>query len=519
MLGKFGYREAVQATAHRLRKKAVIPRHIRPYVSYKRNLIDPEAVEKQPAAFHEFLEPLGVVLTDDPLTQLEALEGTKKVSYDMDKFYKLIVAAKNPVTLPSIAPDVRRMFKSKLDALDGTGAKLKLCRATLKDPSRKTYFRQMAAMNFLSETLAQDALQDLLPYLGHDYWRLHKHSQKLAVALVPAGGEATLIALFEKTKDAKAAAGILEVLATANSAAGLKLAKQAMSHEQPIVRQAAVKAAFNIGGDKVFPDVLGHLQQAKTQEDLRGCEQAILSRRDHPPHVGRASKAIIGMLPKSSDTVRPSLYYILGQLADSASIAALKKAGTGDDMNKLKELVFALSYSPSREADKLLLEIANYGPTIAKMVGAQSVRRMVLGPKGYGDITSSEALDFADSMLRLNLNVRMVQYIGHIHEARALNTLMYCLRKGVSSAADSLISAAEGMENLSAADSKIAAKSLQDVIEYIEITQLRGGVAGKDFRKYPKWKTLQARAGMVLLKVHKPEEAPIEGFDPLDLDD
>ena len=144
---------------------------------------------------------------------------------------------------------------------------------------------------------------------------------------------------------------------------------------------------------------------------------------------------------------------------------------------------------------------------------------MVVGPQGYGDITSSEALDFADAMVRLDLDERLITYIGHIHEPRALKTLMYCLRKGVSTAAESLISSAEGMENLSVADGKIAAKSLQDVIEYIEITQLRGGVAGKDFRYYPLWKGLQARAGKVLLKVHKPEQAPIDGFDSLDLDD
>ena len=519
LLAKFSYHEAVQGAGHRARKKAAIPRHIRPHVGFKRNLVVPEAVEKQPGAFHEFIEPLGVVLIDDPLMTVMILEGEKKVKYDLDKYYKLIVAAKKPVKLPSIAPDVRKMFKAKLDALDGTGAKLKLCRATLKDPSRKIYFRQMAAMTYLSDTLAQDALQDLLPYLGHDYWRLHEHSQKLAVALVPAGGDAVLTKLFAKTKDAKSAAGILEVLATAKSAAGLKLAKQAMSHEEPLVRQAAVKAAFAIGGDKLLPDVLAHLKQAKTEEDLRGCEQAILSRRDDASHVGNSSKAIIAMLPKSSDTIRPSLYYILGQLADPESMAALKKVGADDDMKELKKLVFALSYSPTREADRMLIKIATNGPSRAKLVGAQAVRRMVVGPKGYGDVTSSEALDFADAMLRLDLDLRMVKYLGHIHEARAMKTLMYCLRKGISTAANSLITVAEGLKNPSTADSQIAAKALQDVIEYIEVTHLRGGVAGKDYRFYPKWKLLQARAGKVLLKVHKPEEAEIEGFDPLELDD
>jgi hypothetical protein len=231
MLGKFGFREAVQATAHRLRKKAAIPRHILPHLGFKRNLMDPTIVTKQPAAFQEFLEPLGVVLIDNPLTQVETLVKKKKVSLSMGKLYQLIAAEKKPITLPSIAPDVQKMFQAKLDEVDGTGAKLKICRETLKDPSRKTYFSQMAAMNFLSEMLAQDALEDLVPYLGHDYWRLRQHSQELAVTLIPAVGEDKITALFAKTKDVKSAAGILEVLATANSAAGLKLAKEAMSHE------------------------------------------------------------------------------------------------------------------------------------------------------------------------------------------------------------------------------------------------------------------------------------------------
>ena len=35
---------------------------------------------------------------------------------------------------------------------------------------------------------------------------------------------------------------------------------------------------------------------------------------------------------------------------------------------------------------------------------------------------------------------------------------------------------------------------------------------------YLGWKALQARAGKVLLKVHKPDTAPIPTFDPLELD-
>ena len=114
------------------------------------------------------------------------------------------------------------MFQEKLDAADGTGAKLKLCRAELEDPARKNYFRKMAAMDFLVEMLGADALADLLPYLGHDYWRLREHSRKLAAELVTTGGGEPLAELFAPTKDPDAAAGILEVFAASDSDAGLE---------------------------------------------------------------------------------------------------------------------------------------------------------------------------------------------------------------------------------------------------------------------------------------------------------
>ena len=54
----------------------------------------------------------------------------------------------------------------------------------------------------------------------------------------------------------------------------------------------------------------------------------------------------------------------------------------------------------------------------------------------------------------------------------------------------------------------------------MEVTHLRGGPTAhmKKEDKYYVWRALQARAGKVLLKIHKPEEAPIPEFDPLDLD-
>jgi hypothetical protein len=523
MLARFGYREAMQATAHLLRKKAAIPRAIRPFAGFKRPLIDPETVRKHPAAFREFIEPLRIVLTDNPLEAVVCKDKSTNwmpVATDLDELLALIEADKDAATLPSIASDVQQLFQAKLDQAEGTGAKLKLCRDALKDPARKTYFRQMAAMGFLTETLGADALEDLLPYLGHDYWRLREHSRKLAAGLVTGGAASQLADAFTQTKDPKVAAGILAVFAMSKAGTALEIARQAIKHDEPLVRQAAITTSFVLGGEKVLPEILAHLKQAATPQDLLGCEEALLSRRDDPAHSARVRDAVIAMLPQSSSAVRPTLYYLLARIGDPQCIAALGKAGQTKSVAEFEEVVLALSYSPSREADQLLLDFAATDPTSAKVVGEQAVRRMVLGPAGFGDITSAQRLDFAEAMLKLDLNNRLITYLGHIHEARALRALMYCLSKGVEPAADSLVTAAEGMGKLSPTDARIAAQALQNVIEYIEVTRLRGGISAhmdKDDR-YTVWKALQARAGKVLLKVHQPETAPIPGFDPLDLD-
>lgn len=521
LLEKFGYREALLSGAHQLLRKAALPRDLRPGSGFKRPMIDPEAVRKQPAAFRELIAPIQLVLTDDPATRIEYKDaGGVLRTANLDELLRLIEADKTPFNRPSIAEDARRMFQQQLDAAPDAGARLNLCRAELQDPARRNRFTMMAAMDVLAAALGPDALPDLAPYLGHDDWRLRDHSRKLAAEFAAGGGDALLADLFARTGDPSVAAGILDVLAAGKSKTGLAVARSAMKHEKPLVRQAAVKAAFALGGDAVLPEILAHLKQAATSEDLRGCEDALLSRRDDPAHATRVRDALLAMLPDAAATARPALLWVLGQIGDAQSLAALAKLARTDDLSLLAEVVKAISYSPSREADQLLLTIAASGKNSAAIAGAQAARRMVIGPKGYGDVPPAVRMDFADAMLAHVLDRHLIGYLGHIHEARALQTLAACLRKGVESAAASLIGSAEGMEKLSAADAAIATKALQDVIEYIEVTRLRGGMEkhmDKD-DKYVEWKALQARAGKALLKVHKPGADPIPGFDPLELD-
>ncbi|MBL6923160.1 MAG: hypothetical protein ISR39_13425 [Akkermansiaceae bacterium] len=270
----------------------------------------------------------------------------------------------------------------------------------------------------------------------------------------------------------------------------------------------------------MLPEILAHLKQVTTQEDLRGCEQALLSRRDDAAHMTAVRKGVSGMLARASDILRPSLYYLLSQIGDTESIAALEKAAGTDSVAELESIIFALSYSRGRAADDLMLKLAKLDKQTARVVANQSVRRMVVGPEGFGDITNAQRLDFAEPLLKLHLDKRLISFLANVHEARALRTLMYCLEKGVGTAAESLVANAEGMKKLSPADSKIAAKAIRDVIEYMEVSHLRGGPEAHSTVQdnYYGWKALQARAGKVLLKIHKPEAAPIPTFDPLDLE-
>ena len=523
MLGKFGYLEAIQTNAHRIRIKAEIPRRIRAESGFKDPLVHPALVAKYPGIFTDLTDEIKTILIDNPIEEIAVKDESTKwleVKAPLVDVLRTIEASKTPASLPSIADDSRLLFQKELDAAEGTGAKIKLCRAALADPESKHTFRQIAAMDALVELLEAEALEDLIPYLGSDYWRTRDHSRALATKLVKSGAGSALITQFADVKIPDSQAGILVVLATAKHAPGTALAKEALKHESPQVRAEALRTYASLAGTSSIPEILAHLAAATEAADVQGCEDALSTFCDDPATAAILRDAILKTKSATPPDAQATMFYLLARIGDSQSLAALKKLAEKDDARTLADVAAAISYSPSREADKLMLDLAAANPKRAAVIAPHGFRRMVIGPKGYGDITGAQSVDFADAMLKISLEPRIVKLLGSIHEARALTTLMFCLEKGVSSAAESLIANAEGMDKLSPADSKIAAKALQDVIEYIEVTHLRGGIKAhmdKD-DKYTVWKALQARAGKVLLKVHKPETAPVPTFDDLDLD-
>ncbi len=523
MLGKFGYLEGVHTNAYRIGQKAVIPRHIRAASSYKDPMVNPAVVFKQPGIFADYVDELKTILIDSPSEMImikDETTGFVPVTTPLCKVLRAIEANKTPATLPSIADDVRKNFQAELSAVDGAGAKMKLCRDALVDPQSMQTFRQIAAMDALVELSGPEAVNDLLPYLGHEYWRLSDHSRRVVANLVKGMPAAQIAKLFAEATNTSTKTGFLEMLTISGAKGGLDTAKQAMKHESSAVRAAAIETFSTLGGAAVTEDIIKFLKTAESLEECHACEDALLSRIGDAATAGRIRDQLIAMKSGASIMLLDSVYYLLARIGDAKSVEVLRNVAATEDPKEFARVMFALSYSPSREVDKVMLDIATKNAKRAAIVGAYGDRRMVIGPKGYGDISSKDQLDFAEAMLKLTLDPRIIQLLGTIHEARALRALMYCLEKGVGSAASSIVANAEGMDKLSPDDAKIAAETLRRLIEYIEVSHLRGGIKAhmdKD-DKYTEWKALQARAGKCLLKFHKPEAAPIPTFDGLDLD-
>jgi len=162
------------------------------------------------------------------------------------------------------------------------------------------------------------------------------------------------------------------------------------------------------------------------------------------------------------------------------------------------------------------------GKRVRDVVAPLAIHRMV-GRNGVGDVTDRERVWFARGILNMTYNDRIVGFLGRVHTGQAMQLLYDVMKMNPSTSAKSIIASAEGIRHPTKLDSQLAIEVLANVVEYIEVTHLRGGMTAKvkDWResgKYMAWKSLQARAGQALLTFHKPKEDAIPTFDDIDLD-
>lgn len=527
LLSKYGYREAIEAGANYLRKKTDLPRHIRPFVTYKRALVNVDLIKANPGACRELLPSLNLWLADDPLAAIKEKKGETVVVTRVQDLISMIEDAKQAEQLPSLAADAERYFATTLEEASGFREKQELCRDALSNLNRKNYFQKIAALDYLVETLGPDAIDDLVPYLAHDYWRLREHSRALALRLNSSTVTDRLLARFQES-DGPLAAAVLSLLADRGNKEALPIARKALHHSEAAVRTAAPEAIIKLGGEQEANRLFAHLREARSTPERQAVEDALLRVRNHKSVAQSLQKQAIEVMHQWPRPSQNSLIWLLAQLGGEESFAAIHKMSEGADDPMFRQIVYALSWSPDERASKTLLKlIEEYQDTPRANIAAKdAVRRMVVGPRGLGKLTNREKLDFADPLLQLVRHDSMVAYLGTIHSGRSAQILQRAMRKGgvTATAAASIISATTGMEKAPAADRKRAATALVDAIEFIEVNYLRGGVAevinkNKQERgAYTRWKSLSAQAGKNLLKLDNPRDAPLPEFNDLDLD-
>ncbi|MDX1681421.1 MAG: hypothetical protein R3242_11915, partial [Akkermansiaceae bacterium] len=474
-----------------------------------------------PGAFVELIPAMETVLLGNPTKTINIKDPRTGLvtSTPLREIHPIMVAAaKKPTVLPSIKDDVARLFDAELKEIKGSGAQIKHCINCLKDPDRKNHFRKLVAMERLAELLGPDVIELLLPYLNHDYFRLRDHSRQLAANAIKLGGSAMLASAFDPENEPSEATGILAAFALSGDKKGAVLAEEALKHEPVELRYQALHTLAEILGGKAIDPILNHLQSADHPLDQAGCEEALTLIAENSKQTEVVRDTLIKLLPKLDISDKGSAYMVLARISDEKCLDVLEKAGSTDSKSEFNLLAEAVSYSPSRRADQILLKFAKTDKASAEVVGNYASRRLIIGPNGIGDITDKQRMDFAEPMIKLSMNKQLIDYLSTIYDARALRSLNYCLENGVIGAVESLVSNAERAPKYSPDDAKVAAEALRNVIEYIEVTYLRGGPAGKHHAVYPRWKLMQARAGKALLKVDKPEAAPIPTFDPLEFE-
>ena len=536
-LRKHGFREAAESDAGNLRKRTELNRLTRRGITFKAPYLTPSKVLEDPGRYKSQLDHMYVMLLDDPVD-----EYTEKVPMGekngilrtpLTQMITVVEKAADPGE-PSIGDEVGKRFRAELKEAGGTGDQLKLCRKELSDLSRKTFFRKRHAMTTMAELLGVDSMEEIARYLGHEQWRLRDHAHAIAVDLVKQGGGAQLIAAYEESQGREVdvignfhAAAVLDALSAAKHKPALEVARGAMTHKDPRIRRSAVQALFAIGGDAELKSVLKFMVKATHAHDLEGCEKAFLSRKDDAAHVARLSGAVVKILPKVSLPVRRSMAFVIGQFGGAENLAAIRTAIlAAEKEDDLRAMVHAMAYSPDRAADQIMLDLLSEKKEIVDMVAAYSVHRMV-GHRGMSSVEDAQRLKIAKAVLAERYDPKVIKYLGKVHKPQSVSMLFDVMKSGKVDQeliVDTLLYCAEGYYKPTQKESDLVREVLSNVIEYIEVTQLRGGAAAhvkgapSTADEYAMWKGIQARAGSAMLKFHKPKESKIPTFGGDDLD-
>jgi hypothetical protein len=531
LLRQYGFKEAFDGDVTNLRKRQKYPRSVRYSTYFKHPNVRVEQVMKAPGLYSDYLGAFYDYLREDPTGNTGAW-GLGAPSIPLMQLVEIVENDSNSKPAPSLATEVETLFQGMLAEAGNKAKQIELCRTELKDVQRHNIFRKMSALSHLVKALGVDALDDLAPYIGHGHWRLRDHAHKLAIALAKSGATDPLIHQLKSAKGDQAI-DLLTILAEARAEAALPAAKQALKHDNPNVRRAAVQAVFAIGGDTELKTVFGIIRQATTPEELDGCEQALLSKREDPAYAKRVSAACVALLSRSEPSIQQSLFWLLGQFGGKANLAVLQKnIMLAKKPDERKPMIAALAQSPDPAASDIMLALMKTNNNIRDEVAALAAHRMI-GSESLDDMTDKQRVDFAREVMTLKVSSELVSFLGWVPTGQSLELLRDVMKSGKGGdakaaknrdhAVKSLLNCLELLHSPSKADASIAREVVTQLVEYIEVAHLRGGAAKhvkgwRDASGYAEWKAMQSRAAALLLSLGDTTETDTPSLDDPDLD-
>ena len=283
-----------------------------------------------------------------------------------------------PVSLHALVDE--RLARDLLPAEDDR-QRVRLCRELMKANADDDFY-QAAGLRRLASILGADALDDILPAVGHADAELRKTAVEVGAQLPGEDVTGKWVGQLAKARGEKAA-DILEILARRGDPQSLPVTKKYLTHKDAAVRAAAIRAVATLGGQRELPLLIESLLAIPADDDQprAAAEQAVVTACRRVGNVDRAVAVVLTTLPDATPQAKCSLIGLLGQLGGAEALAAVTAATDDEDTSVSQAAFDALGTSPDpRAADALLAMIAEPpSPKLKTPALTACLRRVVTG--------------------------------------------------------------------------------------------------------------------------------------------
>jgi hypothetical protein len=532
ILKKHGFtQELVEAVGHDLIVLNELPRTYYPRANghYRASgppIRDPKLVMSSPELFSELLPVMKRRLIHNPLEGFKYPTGPKTSATVANRdLINMINKESSDEELKSVFPATEKMFRNELENISSNPEKLAYARSWLL-PTRKTYFRQMAAMSYLIETLGVDAVPDLTPYFQHEHFRWNRHSKKLVkglgISAIP-----KLVELYPLESDDRKAAGIIACLTEIGDKTGVPTALKALREGGPMTRGEAVQTVVRASGFTHLSKILEQMRTTTHEPELDGFEKALLMLTDTDENKVKLTKALTAEIRKSKQLARRSIYYLLAQVGGEKNLDLLQRVSLSKSEEDFLNVVTAVSFSRDPSATQWMADIvkANKGTPRANVAVKAAIKRMVLGSKdeAIGECDEKSIIKFSRQVLSVVRNPTILKCLGWVHSGASAELMYRYMKLGPASvteaASTGIITLGRTMSpDISLDDRRRASEVLGQVIEYLTVTYLRVPEGQRNFLEYPKALRKVDAAGKAMLRIYDPDEEMLEDIDDDDID-